>query len=255
MKRIRFGFCLAVVSALAFSATASAQLDRFQGVWENTNLKTPGILRIRIETAKIQVYGACNPNPCDWGEAEARAYGPTVSSDLQSEATAVLAHYETSFCEIILIIKPLGTDELEVESYTHFTDGSGRTAYTTRENLRRGVTTSQERNQPRDLQSAASCAPTYPATHPLREGTRVLYFAPSDSTMAGAEVYLNGKCQGRLESRRDRPAKPYLMLANIPPGSYQVMVRQSSLIKLETTVNVPPSPLPPEETAKVVVRF
>jgi hypothetical protein len=45
------------------------------------------------------------------------------------------------------------------------------------------------------------------------------------------------------------------MLVNIPPASYQVVVRQSGLIKLERTVDVSPSSLPPEETPKVVVRF
>jgi TonB family protein len=120
---------------------ASAQLDRFQGAWDNTNAETRGIVRIRIDTAKVQVYGACHPDPCDWGQEEATAYGPGVSADLQTEARALLAHYKTAFSETILIIKPSGTDEFEVESYTRFIDGSRRTAYMNRETLRRSAKT------------------------------------------------------------------------------------------------------------------
>ena len=138
MKRIGFAF-LAIVPALAFSATARAQLDRFQGAWDNTNPETRGIIRIRIDSAKVQVYGACHPNPCDWGQAEATAYGPSMSANLQTESRALLAHYKTAFSETILIIKPSGTDELEVESYTCFIDGSRRAAYMNQETFRRGA--------------------------------------------------------------------------------------------------------------------
>lgn len=99
-----------------------------------------------------------------------------------------------------------------------------------------------------------SCAPTYP-TQPLLKGRRVLFVTSSDGAVEGAEIDLNGRCQGTI--RREAPGREQfsLMLVNIPPANYRVRVRKKGFRVFLTDVAVPPSDRPAEMTPKVVVRF
>ena len=128
--------CLLLVVCLLAASTASAQIANFTGTWKNTNAATRGIVKLTVTGTmpilSIRVWGACHPNPCDWGKNKAYAYGPDVSTNPVKAATAVTSIYNTKFSQTILVltVNPTG---LQVSSYTRFTDGSGRFAYTSTE--------------------------------------------------------------------------------------------------------------------------
>jgi hypothetical protein len=98
------------------------------------------------------------------------------------------------------------------------------------------------------------CTPSYPGGA-LRSGTRVVFVTSSDRSAEGAEVLLDGKCQGTIA--REAPGRDAysLMLINIPVGTYLVTVRQKGYPGIQRTVQVSSSDQPPEQTPKVVVRF
>jgi hypothetical protein len=95
----------------------------------------------------------------------------------------------------------------------------------------------------------SNCSPTYPETGEL-SGTRTLYF-DADESARGAAVYLNGKCQGYLESSgrlRDK------MLVNVPPGKYIVVLKKKGYSDFQSTIEVPPSSLPDATTPKMILK-
>lgn len=117
---------------LVASSTASAQLNQFQGNWANVDTATSGITRIQIDTSptvRVHAWGQCHPTDCDMGTVDGFAYGPSVTSNLNSSAEAISAVFRTSFSEAIFIIRSAGRGRLQAEVYNRFTDGSGRTAY------------------------------------------------------------------------------------------------------------------------------
>jgi hypothetical protein len=119
---------------LAARSDAFAQLSQFQGNWRNTDPSTRGITRLQIagETpVRIHAWGSCSPRDCDMGTVDGSAYGPSVSSNLNTSAEAVSAIFRTSFSEVIFIIRPARGGRLQADVYDRFTDGSGRTAYAT----------------------------------------------------------------------------------------------------------------------------
>jgi hypothetical protein len=99
----------------------------------------------------------------------------------------------------------------------------------------------------------AGCAPSFPQ-RPLAAGTRVLFFT-STAAVEGAQVYLNGKCQGLI--RREAPNRNAysLRVANVPPGKYSVRVQMQGYKDFRSNVNVMSSEQPPGKTPKVIVRF
>jgi len=102
------------------------------GTWTNTNTATRDIVRIIIAASgsniSVDVFGACVPTPCNWGSAPGIAYAPNVSS---SPAVAFSAQYRFSFAQVIVVGRLQGK-YLELETFTDFTDGSGRSnLYTT----------------------------------------------------------------------------------------------------------------------------
>lgn len=117
---------------LAAALPSHAQIGRFAGNWVNTDSNTPGIVSVDITvngtSATVQAFGACHPNPCDWGTVNAYVYGPNSGSDIAATANSMTAVYTTSFSVTTLVIQPRGSD-LEVTSYTHFTDNSHRSDY------------------------------------------------------------------------------------------------------------------------------
>lgn len=129
-----FAICLLAVSA-------SAQISMFTGTWVNTNPATRGIVKFTVTgttpVLTIQVWGACSPSPCDWGKQTAYAYGPSVTSNPVTTAKAATATYTTGFSQTILVLTP-NPATMTLASYTRFTDGSGRFAYTSTESFRRG---------------------------------------------------------------------------------------------------------------------
>lgn len=113
-------------------STCSASLAQFAGDWNNVDPNTGGITKLSIAvsgaSANVHAWGKCHPTDCDWGSVDAFAFSPDVSSDPVSQAQALMATFVTSFSETTLFINAQGS-QLSVQSYTRFTDGSGRSNY------------------------------------------------------------------------------------------------------------------------------
>jgi hypothetical protein len=102
------------------------------GTWNNTDSATRDLVKIVIAAAgsgiTVDAYGACSPSPCVWGAVPGFAYASNVSA---TPAEAFSAQYTFSFAKVI-VVGHLNGKFLDVETFTVFTDGSGRSnLYTT----------------------------------------------------------------------------------------------------------------------------
>jgi len=102
------------------------------GTWTACDAATRGLVRVVIAASgpgiTVHAFGACTPSPCDWGAVSGLSYAADVSS---TTAIAFSAHYKFKFKETI-VTGVLDNGTLIVETYNHFTDGSGRSDYYTR---------------------------------------------------------------------------------------------------------------------------
>jgi hypothetical protein len=131
---------LAIIILLGAPIFLFGGLDRFVGTWNATGR---GLTKMQISVSGKQVrlhaFGSCHPQDCDWGEVDAQAYAPSVGANLLETAKAVTAQYETGFSRTIIAIFPGDTvDDLRVDMFTVFTDGSGRSPYHATILMRRG---------------------------------------------------------------------------------------------------------------------
>jgi len=121
--------CLLLLISLS---TCTASLAQFAGDWSNVDTNTGGITTLSISISgaspNVHAWGKCHPTDCDWGAGTAFAFAPDVSSDLSSQAQALMAVFDAGFSETTLFIKPQG-NRLSVQSYTLFKDNSGRSNY------------------------------------------------------------------------------------------------------------------------------
>ncbi len=117
---------------LGLSSICTASLAQFSGEWTNVDTNTGGLTKLSIavsgSTASVHAWGKCHPTDCDWGTVNAFAFGPDVSSDIVSQAEALMAVYDAGFSTSTLFIKPQG-NRLSVQLYTAFKDNSGRSNY------------------------------------------------------------------------------------------------------------------------------
>jgi hypothetical protein len=102
------------------------------GTWNNINKATNDLVKIIIagsgSTISVDVFGACSPTPCNWGTVSGIAYADNVSA---SPAVAFSAQYTFTFAKAS-VVGHLQGNQLLVETFTEFTDGSGRSnLYTT----------------------------------------------------------------------------------------------------------------------------
>jgi len=99
------------------------------GTWVNCDHETRGIVRVMIEPngkeVTIHAFGACQPNPCDWGTVTGLIYADNVTD---TPAVAFTATYNFSFKQTV-IVGHLLKGSLMVETFDHFTDESGRADY------------------------------------------------------------------------------------------------------------------------------
>jgi hypothetical protein len=112
----------------------------FDGTWTNADWQTDSIARLVIRrddrSLIVRPYGACQSTPCDWGSLAALPYAIHVGSLAIVAFTAV---HTTAFSQTILVGRiGAGLDSLTVDSFTHFTDDSGRADYTGHDLLFRG---------------------------------------------------------------------------------------------------------------------
>jgi hypothetical protein len=121
--------------AIRPSTTASAQGRRaaeisaepLLGTWVNADPATRGIVKLVLAPSagggvSVAGFGACHPRPCVWTVAPAVVYAPTVKS---ATAVGFTAQIKNKFGTDILAAHLQGQN-LEVELFTEFTDGSGR---------------------------------------------------------------------------------------------------------------------------------
>ncbi|CAK8724450.1 MAG: hypothetical protein CDV28_10259 [Candidatus Electronema aureum] len=122
----------ATVSVGAALAPSSKPLV---GTWINCDKQTGGIVKIEIAVdgkgLVVHAYGACHPDPCDWGAVSGHSYSSSVSS---LDAVAFTAVFDAGFSERLLT-GHLENGCLIAESYTNFKDGGGRYDYYVKECL------------------------------------------------------------------------------------------------------------------------
>lgn len=99
--------------------------------------------------------------------------------------------------------------------------------------------------------STNNCSPTFPEIGEM-PGRRVLYFN-ADESARGAEVYLDGRCQGYLATQSSGKLRDN-MLVNVPPGNHEVALRKKGYQDFRSTITVPASAMPLPSTSKVVVQ-
>jgi len=108
---------------------AVVSVNPLVGTWNNVDHATRDIVKITISGSgsalKVELFGACVPTPCDWGTVSAIAYAANVSS---SPAVAFSANYSFGFSKVVVAGHLSGKD-LILETFTDFTDGSGRSNY------------------------------------------------------------------------------------------------------------------------------
>jgi hypothetical protein len=96
------------------------------GTWVNVDKSTRDVVRIVIAASgsgiTVNGFGACSPTPCNWGVVPALDYAASVSS---TPAVAFSANYTFSFAQVI-VVGHLHGKHLLIETFTNFTDGSGR---------------------------------------------------------------------------------------------------------------------------------
>jgi|SRR5579875_1323471 len=116
---------------LCVSARLMAFDGGFPGHWENRDSHTRNITSAEIRDdggeTKVHMWGACHPNPCDWGEGV-----------LEGNSKTRHVRWTTSFSIKEQTLKlGDGGQELHVKTHTHFTDHSGRHDYTSNDVLLR----------------------------------------------------------------------------------------------------------------------
>jgi hypothetical protein len=107
------------------------------GTWHNINASTRDLVKIVITASgssiSVNPYGACSPTPCNWGAAHGTVYAPNVSS---SAAEAFSANFTFGFAKVE-VVGHLVKNELLVETFTVFTDGSGRSNLYTSDTMKK----------------------------------------------------------------------------------------------------------------------
>jgi len=105
------------------------------GSWINFDRNTRGIIRIVLasndEKLRVHTFGACSPEPCDWGTVPATAFAESASA---SEAVGFRAFYDFGFLGTMLAAY-LNKRLLVVDAYNQFKDGSGRSQYFLRDHF------------------------------------------------------------------------------------------------------------------------
>lgn len=129
--------------ALLSPALSFAAVNQFTGSWKNVDANTRGVTTLVItaqgSVLKMRAWGQCHPEDCDWGEVDAHAYAPSVSSPIESTAQAVSAVFESGFSQTQVIVVPAGNNAVRATIYTRFTDGSNRSNYTATYAFRRQI--------------------------------------------------------------------------------------------------------------------
>jgi hypothetical protein len=119
------------------SATPPAPNPALFHTWANTNAATRNVVDIVVTRSKggilVDGFGACSPNPCEWGNIPGTVFGKSVSS---VTGNSFEANWNFGFARTVLLAtltKPGGIPTLVVKEFTTFTDKSGRSNFTVTE--------------------------------------------------------------------------------------------------------------------------
>jgi hypothetical protein len=128
------GLGAAVLGSLAVTTPAHASDSQFMGWWFNVNPSTNDLVRITIGGSPgnvvVDPFGACSPSACEWGWQPMTTYGNNVSDADHHFGSAA---YDQGFARRIMTFHLLSPTLMCVDTYSLFTDGSGRQNYHTHE--------------------------------------------------------------------------------------------------------------------------
>jgi hypothetical protein len=111
------------------------------GTWVNTAPASPSIRKIVIGrnpagTLSVSAFGACTPTLCAWGKITGITFGTAISS---ASGRTFLAPYQFGFAKKLAAGALNATETvLTVQTYTEFTDSSGRSNYVSTDTFTRG---------------------------------------------------------------------------------------------------------------------
>ena len=135
---MRCSCMLLILTSTTFQAPASvASAYSFDGEWVNVNNQTHGVTRLvineEVANSKIEAWGRCHPNDCYWGKVDLKLVGRSVTDHSFEYALAVWEHSHAT--QYMILTRKEQT--MTVETITIFKDGSSRSNYRTREEMRR----------------------------------------------------------------------------------------------------------------------
>jgi len=113
-------------AALRAQDSPTVGVSRLNGDWQNVDPNTRGIVEIVVKGMKIHPYGKCHPTACDWGTIKAKGFASSVDAQ---DVSRLVAKKHNSFDQVEITLSLEADGRLRVESFTHFTDGSGRADY------------------------------------------------------------------------------------------------------------------------------
>lgn len=122
MLRKLLGLGLAVVLLGGCAPIVAPPADEpYWGSWVSEDPNTVGITRIEISPWTVHMWGSCEPTDCDWGQAPYAIH--------EDELYVV---WDQGFVVHVQVLKIMPGGWLEVETVSHFTDGSGTMTMTER---------------------------------------------------------------------------------------------------------------------------
>jgi len=133
LRYLCFTIALSIITVF-MNNTAYASVSDFAGNWTNIDRNTRGITKISISDVgryiRIQVWGKCRPQDCDWGTTTGYLYTDKVTTPLKKFARAISAIYIKSYANSIITLEKSANGRIRATVYTRFTDNSRRNNYT-----------------------------------------------------------------------------------------------------------------------------
>ncbi len=106
------------------------QVNPFVGDWKNTKVDPQGVTGVSIAAdnkgqSTIAAWGACLPDDCKWGTTSLHLCGDNVAD---RNISCGFAAWDQGFVDTYVTLR-MEKDELVIELYSVFKDGSGRSNY------------------------------------------------------------------------------------------------------------------------------
>ena len=120
MKRAPRGYiCHAVNKHVQCNSIRPHPIFTLNGTWYG-RADTHGITKLKIykvgSQVKVDAWGKCHPNDCNWGVRNAHVINPNK----------IEVFWDQGFVRRRMIIKKVGLNRIKVRTRSHYVDGSGR---------------------------------------------------------------------------------------------------------------------------------